>query len=180
MTDELRDYTTPPGWTRADTDRLLDAALARNDPGSLAHAAATGLLEPAPEAPETDTLTQGYRPHITTTEETNAELEAWLTRRRYKYAPAFTPHVRPANVSPYWHGPQPATMICYSDHVIDTLMERPDRYAWLANYLDRHGASHPKPSPRAYALAHGLRGAAADMFAEIAGIIQNAKADVPW
>lgn len=28
MTDELRDYTTPAGWTRADTDALLDAALA--------------------------------------------------------------------------------------------------------------------------------------------------------
>lgn len=30
MTDELRDYTTPAGWTRADTDRLLDIALIRD------------------------------------------------------------------------------------------------------------------------------------------------------
>lgn len=108
------------------------------------------------------------------------DLDAQITRRRYKYAPAFTPHTPPANISPYWHGPQPATMICYSDHVIDTLMQRPDRYAWLAQYLERYGQSHPKPSPRAYALAHGLRGAAADMFTEIAGIIQNARAETPW
>jgi hypothetical protein len=107
-------------------------------------------------------------------------LDAQLTRRRYKYAPAFTPHTGPANVSPYWHGPQPAVMICYSDPVLDTLMQRPDRYAWLAQYLERYGGSHPKPSPRAYALAHGLRGAAADMFAEIATAIQEAKCTIPW
>lgn len=112
--------------------------------------------------------------------EANAALEKFILRSRYKYAPAFTPHVRPANVSPYWHGPQPATMICYSDHVIDTLMERPDRYAWLAQYFERYGESHPKPSPRAYALAHGLRGAAADMFTEIATAIQEAKGAIPW
>lgn len=106
-------------------------------------------------------------------------LDAWLTRRRYKYAPAYTPSVAPANVSGYWHGPQPATMICYSHQAIDTLMQRPDRYTWLANYLDRYSQAHPV-SPRAYAEAHGLTGAAADMFAEIAGIIQNARETTPW
>lgn len=113
-------------------------------------------------------------------EEANATIEAWITRRRYKYLPAFTPHTRPPNISPYWHGPQPAAMICYSDPVLDTLMQRPDRYTWLAAYLERYGQTHPKPSPRTYALAHGLRGAAADMFTEIATAIQTARESTPW
>ena len=83
-------------------------------------------------------------------------------------------------VGPDWYQRRPVGMICYSDPVLDTLMQRPDRYAWLAQYLERHGESHPKPSPRAYALAHGLRGAAADMFAEIATAIQEAKGTIPW
>ena len=33
MTDELRDHTTPAGWTRADTDALLDVALIRHGEG---------------------------------------------------------------------------------------------------------------------------------------------------
>ncbi len=109
----------------------------------------------------------------------NAELEAWITRRRYKYAPAFTPSVAPANVSGYWHGPQRAAMICYGEQAIDALMQRPDGYTWLARYLDRYSETHPA-DPRAYAKAHGLTGWAADMFAEIAGIIQNARENVPY
>lgn len=59
--------------------------------------------------------------------------------------------------------------------------------------LERAGVPHVGPdwyrplpvgritwSPAAYAARRGLTGPAADMFAEIAGIIQNARAETPW
>jgi hypothetical protein len=133
VTDELRDYTTTPGWTRADADRFLDVAL-----------------------------------------------DTWITRRRWKYAPAYTPSAAPANVSGYWHGPQPATMICYSGTALDAVMQgRHDGGDWYNAYCERYRRAHPV-SARDFAASCGLTGAAADMFAEIAGIIQNAREATPW
>jgi len=132
-------------------------------------------LEPAPNAPETEHLSQGYRlteqsdwpdwtppawqsdthrppladqPLPTSFAEANAAVEAFILRSRYKYAPAFTPHAAPANISPYPHRPQPM--------------------------------SRPHWSPRAYAGLRGLSANAAEMFTEIATAVQAARENTPW
>jgi len=47
-------------------------------------------------------------------EQANTALESWLTRRQWKYAPAFTPRAAPANISPYPHRPQPPILVNWS------------------------------------------------------------------
>lgn len=76
--------------------------------------------------------------------------------------------------------PLAPAMICYSGTAMDAVMQgRHDGGDWYNQYWERYADAHPW-SPQAFAVTHGLSGAAADMFTEIATAIQNAKGDIPW
>lgn len=57
MIDELRDYTTPPCWTVADADALLDVALAWDDCAFLPADQVPPDARPRPEPPAATSIT---------------------------------------------------------------------------------------------------------------------------